>query len=60
MDGDERGRFLGELWNRLGDPRLEEGLLAEEDLAALGEKLNLDALKKVGEALKKQAAAPKE
>ena len=38
VDGDERGRFLGELWNRLGDPRLEEGLLAEEDLAALGEK----------------------
>ena len=34
--GPERGAFLGRLWNRLGDPRLEEGLQAEEAFAALG------------------------
>jgi hypothetical protein len=49
LDGRKEAVFI----NVVGDLKLEK-------IAALGEKLNLDALKKIGEALKKQAAAPKE
>jgi hypothetical protein len=49
LDGRKEAVFI----NVVGDLKIDK-------LATLGEKLNLDALKKVGEALKKQASAPKE
>jgi hypothetical protein len=49
LDGRKEAVFI----NIAGDIKVEK-------LAALGEKLNLGALKKVGEVLKKQATTPKE